>query len=128
MTVHKFGQSQPPPKALRRSMMAVEWKPRMDVKYPPTKRTPATWEIYAQERITIPPHTSKRIFLSFGVAMSKGMVLVSLKQELKYKRLSIQNETIIEDVDDIIVMIQNNSSSSVIIDEGSPVCYVIYLV
>ena len=50
------------------------------------------------------------------------------KQELKYKRLSIQNETIIEDVDDIIVMIQNNSSSSVIIDEGSPVCYVIYLV
>ena len=100
----------------------------MDVKYPPTKITPATWEIYAQERITIPPHTFKRIFLSFGVAMPKGMVLVSLKQELKYKYLSTQNETVIEDVDDIIVMIQNNSSSSVIIDEGSPVCYVIYLV
>ena len=100
----------------------------MDVKYPPTKRTPATWEIYAQERITIPPHTSKRIFLSFGVAMTKGTVLVSLKQELKYKRLSIQNETIIEDVDDIIVMIQNNSPSIAIIDEGSTLCYVIYLV
>ena len=127
MTVHKFGKSQPPPKALK-PMMIVEWKPRMDVKYPPTKKTPATWEIYAQERLTIPSHGAKRIFLSFGVAMSKGMVLVSLKQELKYKRLSIQNETIIEDVDDIIVMIQNNSSSSVIIDEGSPVCYVIYLV
>ena len=124
MTVHKLGKLS---KVLRPTM-TVQWKPRMDVKYPPTKITPATWEIYAQERITIPPHTFKRIFLSFGVAMSKGMVLVSLKQELKYKYLSTQNETVIEDVDDIIVMIQNNSSSSVIIDEGSPVCYVIYLV
>ena len=127
MVVHKFWKSQPPPKVLRPTMN-VQWKPRMDVNYPPTKRTPATWEIYAQERITIPPHKAKFIFLSFGVAMSKGMVLVSLKQELKYKYLSIQDETVIEDVDDIIVMIQNNSSSSVIIDEGSPVCYVIYLV
>ena len=127
MVVHKFWKSQPPPKVLRPTM-TVEWKPRMDVKYPPTKITPATWEIYAQERITIPPHEAKFIFLSFGVAMSKGMVLVSLKQELKYKHLSIQDETVVEDVDDIIVMIQNNSSSSVIIDEGSPVCYVIYLV
>ena len=100
----------------------------MDVKYPPTKRTPATWELYAQERITIPPHGAKSVLLSFGVAMSKGMVLVSLKQELKYKRLSIQNETIIEDVDDIIVMIQNNSSYIAVIGEGSSVCYVIYLV
>ena len=127
MVVHKFGKSQPPPKVLRPTM-TVQWKPRMDVKYPPTKRTPATWEIYTQERLTIPSRGAKRIFLSFGVAMSKGMVLVSLKQELKYKYLSIQNETVIEDVDDIIVMIQNNSSSSVIIGEGSPVCYVIYLV
>ena len=124
MPVHKFGKS---PKVLK-PMMIVEWKPRMDVKYPPTKITPATWEIYTQERLTIPPHEAKFIFLSFGVAMSKGMVLVSLKQELKYKHLSIQDETVAEDVDDIIVMIQNNSSSSVIIDEGSPVCYVIYLV
>ena len=127
MTGHKFGKSQPPPKVLKPTM-TVEWKPRMDVKYPPIKITPATWEIYAQERLTIPPHEAKFIFLMFGVAMSKGMVLVSLKQELKYKHLSIQDETVIEDVDDIIVMIQNNSSSSVVIGEGSPVCYVIYLV
>ena len=100
----------------------------MNVKYPPTKRTPATWEIYAQERLTILPHEAKRIFLSFGVAMSKGMGLISLKQELKYNHLSIQNETVIEDADDIIVTIQNNSSSIAIIDEGSSVCHVIYLV
>ena len=127
MVVYKFWKSQPPPKVLRPTM-TVQWKPRMDVKYPPIKITPATWEIYTQEHITIPPHKAKFIFLSFGVAMSKGVVLVSLKQELKYKHLSIQDETVVEDVDDIIVMIQNNSSSSVIIDEGSPVCYVIYLV
>ena len=127
MTVHKFWNSRPPPKALRPTL-TVQWKPRMNVKYPPTKRTPATWEIYAQERLTILPHEAKRIFLSFGVAMSKGMVLISLKQELKYNHLSIQNETVIEDADDIIVTIQNNSSSIAIIDEGSSVCYVIYLV
>ena len=124
MSIRKFWKSS---KVLRHTR-TVQWKPRMDVKYPPTKRPPATWEIYTQERLTIPPHEAKFIFLSFGVAMSKGMVLVTLKQELKYKHLSIQDETVVEDVDDIIVMIQNNSSSSVIIDEGSLVCYVIYLV
>ena len=69
-----------------------------------------------------------RIFLSFGVTMSKGMVLTSLKQELKYMHLSTQNETIIESVDDIIITIQNNSPSIAIINEGSPLCHVIYLV
>ncbi len=80
----------------------------MYLKYPPKKRTPATWEIYARERLTILPHDDKRIFLSFGVMMSKGMVLTSLKQELKYMHLSTQNETLIVSVGDIIVTIQNN--------------------
>ena len=62
MSVHKFGKSRVS-KAL--SVLTVHWKPRMDVKYPPKKRTPATWEIYAQERLTILPHEAKRIFLSF---------------------------------------------------------------
>ena len=64
----------------------------------------------------------------FGVTMSKGMVLTSLKQELKYMHLSTQNETLIESVDDIIITIQNNSSYIAIINEGSPLCHVIYLV
>ena len=128
MSIHKFGKPlrSRVPKAL--TVLTVQWKPRMDVKYPPKKRTPATWEIYAQECLTILPHEAKRIFLSFGVMMSKGMVLTSLKQELKYMHLSTQNETLIESVDDIIVTIQNNSSSIAIINEGSPLCHVIYLV
>ena len=125
MSVHKFGKSRVQ-NAL--SVLTVHWKPRMDVKYRSKKRTPATWEIYAQERLTILPHEAKRIFLSFGATMSKGMVLTSLKQELKYTHLSTQNETIIESVDDIIITIQNNSSSIAIINEGSPLCHVIYLV
>ena len=83
---------------------------------------------YAQECLTILPHEAKRIFLSFGVTMSNGMVLTSLKQELKYMHLSTQNETIIESVDDIIITIQNNSPPIAIINEGSPLCHVIYLV
>ena len=80
------------------TVLTIHW---MDVKYPPKKTTPATWEIYAQERLTILPHEAKRFFLSFGVTMSKGMVLTSVKQELKYMHLSTQNETLIESVDDI---------------------------
>ena len=75
----------------------------MNVKYPPKKKTSVTWEIYAQEQLIIPANEAKTILLSFGVMMSSGMVLTSLKQEL-------------------------NSNTIVTIDEGTPLCYIHYLI
>ena len=59
--------------------------------------------------------------------MSKGMVLVSLKQNLKYQRCSIQNEIILESVPDIIISIQNNSDTNVVLEENTPLCFVHYM-
>ena len=66
--------------------------------------------------------------LGFGVIMTNGITFVSLKQDLKYLRCSLQNETILESVDDIIITIQNNSNTVVVIDEGRPLCYIHYLI
>jgi hypothetical protein len=127
MPVHKFGRK---PERLfrRRQPLTVYWRPRMDIKYPPIKKTPVTWEVFTQEALTIEPNKTKTILLSFGVEISRGMILTSLRQELKYKRCSIQNETILESVDDIIITIQNNSQNTINIKEGASFCYVHYFI
>jgi hypothetical protein len=55
-------------------------------------------------------------------------MLVSLKQELKQKRCSLQDGIVApaEVIDDIIVTIQNNSEHEVIINEGDSLFYVNY--
>ena len=124
MSVHKFGKK---PVSLRQQLLTIHWEPRMDVKYPAQKRTPVTWEIFTQEQLSIPAHGTKTVLLGFGFMMSKGMILASLKQDLKYKRCSLQNETILESVDDIIITIQNNSDAAIVISENTPLCFVHYL-
>ena len=127
MPVHKFGRK-PQRMPLRQQPLTIHWEPKNDVKYPPQKKTPVTWEIYSQEQLTIPANGTKMVKLGFGVIMSKGMTLVSLRQDLKYLRCSLHNETILESVDDIIIKIQNNSNIVVTIDEGRPLCYIHYLI
>ena len=102
----------------------VKWKPRPDIKYPAQKKNPATWEIFTQSKIVIPPNTSKIILIPFGFELSDGMVIISLKQELKSKKATIHNETILENVESIIISIQNNSSNTLNIDENVPFCFV----
>lgn len=126
MPVHKFGRK-PERRVLRRQPLTVYWKPNMDLKHPAQKKTPETWEIYTQEKLNIPANGSKTIMLGFGVMMTRGMVLTSLKQEMVYKRCSLQNGTLLESVDDIVITIQNNSDFTVTINEGIPLCYVHYI-
>jgi hypothetical protein len=52
------------------------------------------------------------------------VVFISLKQELKIKRCSLQDGVVAESVDDIIVTIQNNSEVAVNIVEGESLCFV----
>ena len=119
--INKFGRipkKQQPP--------TIRWKPGNDIKYPSHKKTPVTWEIFTQAKISIQANGFKIIMIPFGFIMSEGAVIISLKQELKYRKCSIHNETILESVDHIIITIQNNSSNPLPIDENIPLCFVHY--
>ena len=98
-----------------------------DVLHKPIRRKGGLrWEIFAQQQISIQPGKTFTAALGFGVGMTRGMCLISLRQELKLKRCSLQDGTVPEDVADIIITIQNNSESVVIVNEGDSLCYIIY--
>ena len=89
---------------------------------------PDTWEIFNQDRLVIRPKENKTIGLTFGFMMSRGMVLTTLKQALKKKQCSIQNEVILENADDIIINVINNSNMTVVIEENEPLCLIHYII
>ena len=112
MPVHKFGRK---PLPTSRQPRTVEWKPMSTVYFKPEKQTPRTWKIFCQELLTLKPKEPKTITLGFGANMSEGMILVSLKHDLKLQRCSIHNETLLESVNDIVITIQNNSAKEVVV-------------
>ena len=118
MPVHKFIH-----KCQRREEPPVVYRPQSDLQYPPQARN-GRWEIYAQESSTIQPRSYVTAILKFGVLIRRGMVFVSLKQDLKIKRCSLQDGVVSETVSDIIVTIQNNSDEGVTINAGDSLCYV----
>ena len=118
MPVHKFiHKYERPPE------QPVLYRPHADLLHPSVPRN-GKWEVYAQEAITIQPGASFTLVLKFGVLIRRGMVFVSLKQDLKVKRLSLQDGVVSETVDDIIVTLQNNSDVVVVINAGDSLCYV----
>ena len=56
--------------------------------------------------------------------MSEGVVLVGLANSLKYKRCSLQNEINIEDAENIVITLKNNSKEIVDIWEHKLLCRV----
>ena len=58
--------------------------------------------------------------------MSEGVVLVSLANSLRGKLCSIQNEVNLEDTDDIITTVTNNSKKVIKIQEHMVLCLVCY--
>ena len=58
--------------------------------------------------------------------MSEGIVLTSLVNLLRGKWCSIQNEVNLENTDDIITTISNNSKEIVNIQENELLCLVCY--
>ena len=117
-TINKFGRT------INKS--TIRWKPGNDLKYPAQKKNPTTWEIFTQAKISIPANGFKIIIIPFGFTLIEGAVIIALKQELKYRKVSIHNEIILESVDHIIITIQNNSSNSLAIDENVSLCFIHY--
>jgi dUTPase len=85
------------------------------------------WKIFAQEDISVQSHNAASIELRFGVEMSFGVIIVSLMQQLKKKRLSIQNDPVVETTDDIRISIQNNSNNDITIKAGDALCFLTYM-
>ena len=69
-----------------------------------------TWEIFSQEDIKLKPKEAKQIRLGLGFMMSEGVVLVGLANSLKNKRCSLQNEVSLEEAENIVVTLTNNSN------------------
>ena len=107
-------------------LKTVEWKP-LPIRCPPEKRSPFSWVIFTQEKLTIQSKGAKSLCLGLGVEMSRGMVLVSLKQDLRLQHCSVQNEILFESVKDIVITVQNNSSKEVVLSPGQELCFVQYL-
>lgn len=122
MKVHKFGKKSVP-LAEPSHPLTVHWIPK-EVRYKPVKRSLKTWEIFAQETLVIQPREIKTIELNFGVHVVAGVILISLKQEIKLRKCSIRNETVLESVDNILIILENHSKEAVIINEGTPLCFV----
>ena len=56
--------------------------------------------------------------------VSEGVVLVALANSLKYKQCSFQNEINLEDAEDIVITLTNNSNEIVDIRESELLCRV----
>jgi hypothetical protein len=59
--------------------------------------------------------------------MSFGVIIVSLIQQLKKMKLSIQNESVVETADDIVIRIQNNSNNDITVKAGDVLCYLTFI-
>ena len=120
MNIHKFNAKPTtiPPKT-------IQWRLR-EVKYPARKVSSMTWEIFSQEDIKFDPKEVKQLQLRLGFMMSEGVVLVALANSLKYKRCSFQNEVSLKNVEDIEIILTNNSNEIVDIREHELLCRVCY--
>ena len=126
-SLNKFGWT---PKHLRkpeRPPVAVLFEPFSDLKFPHEKQHAYKLKILLQDNLTIEAHSSKVITLQCGVRFSIGVILISLPQELKMKKLTLSNETVAEDTPDILVVLNNSSADSINLKEGDILCYLSYV-
>ena len=121
MDIHKFNTKPKttPPKT-------IHWRPLREVKYPAIKVNSITWEIFSQEDIKLKPKEVKQLQSGLGFTMSEGVVLVALANSLRNKWCSLQNEVNLEDADDIVITLTNNSNEIVKIEKPELLCRVCY--
>ena len=116
MNIHKFNAKPKtiPPKT-------IQWL-LQEAKYPAIKVNSMNWEIFSQGEMKHKSQEVKQIQLGLGFMMSKGVVLVALANSLKYKRCSLQNEINLEDAEDVVITLTNNSNEIVDIREHKLLC------
>ena len=123
MNVHKFIAKS---KTSTTSNLTIKWSLGQNLQYPPSKVSATTWKIFSQGDIVLQPKEVKRVKLGLGFRMSEGIVLVSSSNVLREKLCSIQNEVNMEDTDDIITTLSNNSGGVVRVRENEALALVCY--
>ena len=121
MNIHKFNTK---PKTTQPK--TIHCRLLREVKYPAIKVNSITWEIFSQEDIKLKPKEAKQLQLGLGFIMSEGVVLTGLTNSLKNKRCSLQNKVNLENAENIVITITNNSNEIVDIQEHELLCRVCY--
>ena len=121
MNIHKFNV-----KPKHKPHKTIKLIIPQNVKYPAKKVNSITWEIFSQEDIKLQPKEVKQLKLGLGFMMSESIILAGLAISLREKRCSIQNEVNLENTNDIITTISNNSKEIVNIQENELLCLVCY--
>ena len=121
MNIHKFNVK---PKSI--SHKTIKWMSLQNLKYPAKKVNSITWKIFSQEDIKLQPKEGKQLKLGLGFMMSEGIAVTGLANSLREKRCSIQNEVNLENTNDIITTVSNNSKEIVNIQENELLCFVCY--
>ena len=123
MNVHKFIVK---PRTSTSPNLTIEWSLDQNLKYPPSKVDAITWKIFSQGDIVLQPKEVKPVKLGLGFRMSEGIIFVSSSNVLRKKLCSVQNVVIMEDVDDIITTLTNNSGGVVRVRENETLVLVRY--
>ena len=121
MNIHKFNN-----KPRNKQHKTIKWVVPDDIRQYVKKVNSNTFEIHSHEDILLKPKEVKFLMLGIGFMMSEGVVLTSLANSLSEKRCSIQNEVNLEDTDNIIAVITNNSKEIVKIQENDLLFLVCY--
>ena len=103
----------------------IHWQ-LQKLKYPALKVNSITWEIFSQEDIKLKPKEAKQLQLGLGFIISEGVVLTALANSLKNKWFSLQNEVSLENVENIVITITNNSNEIADIEKHTPLCRACY--
>ena len=121
MNIHKFNVKPIYPQA-----KTIKWTIPDDVRQYFKKVNGNTWEVYAHNDINLKPKEVKFIMLGIGFIMSEGVVLSSLNEQLTIKRVSLQNGIYLNDTENMIIVLTNNSSENIQIPKLTMLCLVCY--
>ena len=107
---------------------SIEWKPDLNVKYPPIKVNPTQWEIYTQKDIKVPPNNGHRISLDFGFSKSKGLINISISNKWRAQIGIINNTISANDCNDIVIYALNFSSEKITIPQGELIGFFLFFI
>ena len=110
MNIHKFNV-----KPINYVAKTIKWVIPEQLRQYFKKVNANTWEVYAQNDISLKPKEVKYIMLGLGFYMSEGVVLSSLNDKLTLKRVSLQNGIYLSDTLNMVIVLTNNSSENILI-------------
>ena len=110
MNIHKFNV-----KPINYVAKTIKWVIPEQLRQYFKKVNVNTWEVYAQNDISLKPKEVKYIMLGLGFYMSEGVVLSSLNNELTLKRVSLQNGIYLSDTLNMVIVLTNNSNENILI-------------